>query len=297
MFRVDRPITEVLRQHFTLSAEVIPPRNGQEAQILNELSSLIAAGAEFLSVTKGAGGSLRAGSLPIAQVVKERFGVPCIAHFTCRDLIPEEVENQLVDHSYFGIRNILALRGDPPLNNPDWKPKDGSYAYAYQLIEQIARLNRGQYLSRTGPAMEFCIGAAAYPEHPVTAERREFFQRKIDAGAQYGITQMVFDPEAYGRFVADFSVPVLAGTRVLASQEQALRMTQRFGCAVPDWLLDRLPPESLVKSDTASARALAWEAFLELAQRLKNAGAPGLHLFVLGDTVGTSEVITRLRKS
>src|SRR4051812_24792095 len=113
-FRFDEKLTSVLaRQKFTLSAEVIPPRNGvEQGKVLLQIQTLIEAGAQFLSVTKGAGGSLRGGSLPIAQLIKERFLKPCIAHFTCRDLTPAEVENQLMDHHYFGIRNILALRGD-----------------------------------------------------------------------------------------------------------------------------------------------------------------------------------------
>ena len=120
LFRPDRTLTEVLaRGRFTLSAEVIPPRNGAEqATVLATIARLIDSGAHFLAVTKGAGGSLRGGSLPIAQAIKDQFGVPCIAHFTCRDLLPEEVENQLIDHHYFGIRNLLALRGDPPDGQP-----------------------------------------------------------------------------------------------------------------------------------------------------------------------------------
>src|SRR6185312_2572695 len=128
-FRSDIKLTDFLKQNgFTSSAEVIPPRNGSEQQkILQQVQTLIGAGAQFLAVTKGAGGSLRGGSLPIAQVIKEQYGVPAIAHFTCRDLSAHEVENQLIDHHYFGIRNILALRGDPP-NGPDglpmpWKPR------------------------------------------------------------------------------------------------------------------------------------------------------------------------------
>src|SRR6476469_8888724 len=122
-FKSDQKLTDVLAQGFTISAEVIPPRNGSEQlRILQQIQTLVRSGAQFLAVTKGAGGSLRGGSLPIAQSVKERFGVPCIAHFTCRDLTSVDVENQLMDHHYFGIRNILALRGDPPDGQPDWKP-------------------------------------------------------------------------------------------------------------------------------------------------------------------------------
>src|SRR3954465_5654225 len=141
-FRPDKKLVKVLSsQNFTLSGEVIPPRNGSnQEKILGQIESLITSGAQFLAVTKGAGGSLRGGSLPIAQLIKERYGVPCIAHFTCRDLTPPEVENQLMDHHYFGIRNILALRGDPPDGQPDWKPREGGYSYAHELIQQIRRL-------------------------------------------------------------------------------------------------------------------------------------------------------------
>src|SRR4051812_6893204 len=144
-FRSDQKLIDVLRHgSFTLSAEVIPPRNGMEqTQALAQIRTLVVAGAQFLAVTKGAGGSLRGGSLPIAHAIKEQFKLPCIAHFTCRDLTPSEVENQLIDHHYFGIRNILALRGDPPDGQPDWKPRDGGYSYAHQLIAQIRNLNQG----------------------------------------------------------------------------------------------------------------------------------------------------------
>src|SRR6476660_5787763 len=99
-FRPHQKLTDVLsRQKFTLSAEIIPPRNGSEqGKVLQQIDSLIGSGAQFLAVTKGAGGSLRGGSLPIAQVIKEQYGVTCIAHFTCRDLTAMEVENHLMDH-------------------------------------------------------------------------------------------------------------------------------------------------------------------------------------------------------
>src|SRR4051812_24776492 len=167
-FRSDQKLSDVLSsQRFTLSAEVIPPRNGSDqTKVLNQIQSLIEAGAQFLAVTKRAGGSLRGGSLPIAQIIKDNFSVPCIAHFTCRDLTPFEVENQLIDHHYFGIRNILALRGDPPDGQTEWSPRDGGYLFAHQLIAQIKNLNAGIYLPRAnGPKSDgsertdFCIGA------------------------------------------------------------------------------------------------------------------------------------------
>jgi methylenetetrahydrofolate reductase (NADPH) len=289
LFRPDRTVTQVLaRGRFTLSAEVVPPRNGAEqAAVLGQVAQLIDAGAQFLAVTKGAGGSLRGGSLPIALAIKEQFGVPCIAHFTCRDLTPEEVENQLIDHHYCGVRNILALRGDPPDGQPDWQPLPGSHKYAHQLISQITALNAGNYLPRAGgPEAEadsptdFCVGAAVYPEHPNPEERIAFFKQKVDSGAQFAITQMVFDADAYGRFLdrcerASLNVPVLPGTRVLRSRASARRTAEKYGVSLPETMLRTLP-----RLDDPNAAERTQDVFLGLVERLRCLGAPGIHLFV-----------------
>ncbi|HXI15079.1 MAG TPA: methylenetetrahydrofolate reductase [Chloroflexota bacterium] len=308
LFRPDRKLTQVLTHgaqgRFTLSAEVIPPRNGAEqAAVLDQVAQLVASGAQFLAVTKGAGGSLRGGSLPIAQAIKEQFGVPCIAHFTCRDLLPEEVENQLMDHHYFGIRNILALRGDPPDGQPGWQPTPGSHRYAHQLIAQISDLNCGVYRLRpNGPSVasqtptDFCIGAAVYPEHPSPQERTDFFKRKVDAGAEYAITQMVFDPDAYGRFLdscekAGLDIPVLPGTRVLRSRTAARRTAEKYAVSIPDSTLRALP--SLQDPD-GSQRAL--DLFMPLVERLRHLGAPGIHLFVT-DTATACAALSSLAQT
>lgn len=289
----DRKISDLLRESpFTLSAEIVPPRNGSDRQaIVKQIESLKNAGCQFLAVTKGAGGSLRGGSLPIAQLIKEGFQTPCIAHFTCRDLLPEEVENQLVDHHFLGIRNILALRGDPPRGVDTWEPRPGSYPYAYQLVEQIRALNDGRFLEREGfktkprESMDFSVGVACYPESPNANEHLEHFTRKVRAGAEYAITQMLFCADSYSRFIdsiaaAGCSIPVLPGTRLLRSREQAAKMSARFGVSVPADYLNRL-----AASDTdPSAQTASLEASHHLMEKLKQAGAPGLHLFVLSDT-------------
>lgn len=300
-FKLDEKLTDVLaRTRFTLSAEVIPPRNGTEqGKVLNQISTLVESGAQFLAVTKGAGGSLRGGSLPIAQTIKEQFGVPCIAHFTCRDITAHEVENSLMDHHYFGIRNILALRGDPPDGQPDWRPREGGYQYAHQLISQIRAMNEGKYLLRPGGPVaedhlrtEFCIGAAAYPEHPNEEERAHFFKLKVEAGAQYGITQMIFDTDAYARFQDlcarhGVLVPLLPGTRLLKSAAQARRIAAKFGVSVPASLLARLP-------ETDATLEQSVELFLSQVERFKSLGAKGIHLYVLADTQGAAQSIKTL---
>lgn len=304
-FKIDQKLTDVLTQgRFTLSAEVLPPRNGSEQrQVLEQIERLIGSGAEFLAVTKGAGGSLRGGSLPIAQTIKEQFGVPCIAHFTCRDLTPADVENQLMDHHYFGIRNILALRGDPPDGQTEWTPREGGYQFAHQLIQQIRELNAGKYLTRTGgpevkdqEPTDFCIGAAVYPEHPNEKERIEFFRQKVQAGAEFGISDMLFDPEVYARFLdlcgkAGASVPILPGTRILKSQAQARRMMSKFRVTVPESTLRALP-----ELDGPGAMERGLELFMNQVERLKAYGAPGIHLFVIVDTDGACKALEKLQR-
>jgi methylenetetrahydrofolate reductase (NADPH) len=311
-YRPDIKITDLLGRpgKFTLSAEVIPPRNGAEqSKVLDQVAALVEAGAEFLSVTKGAGGSLRGGSLPIAQLIKERLQVPCIAHFTCRDLTAAEVENHLMDHHYFGIRNILALRGDPPDGQPDWKPREGGHSFAYELLEQIRNLNQGRYLSRTGyqadaevrESTDFCLGAAAYPEHPDPEERIRFFELKARAGAEYGITDMCFDITAWSRFrdecaARGITIPLLPGTRLLRTREQAERVMKKFRVSVPAAILNQLPSKEDAERDPEGAENRSVELLLELTASFKAVGAPGLHLFVISDTSGASKALRELRR-
>jgi methylenetetrahydrofolate reductase (NADPH) len=301
----DRKITDILGSgSFTISAEIIPPRNGASpTSIVKQIENLTTSGAQFLSVTKGAGGSLRGGSLPIAQMVKEGFRTPCIAHFTCRDLLPEEVENQLIDHHFFGIRNILALRGDPPVGVENWQPREGSYPYAYQLVEQIKRLNHGHYLERQGfksserEKLDFCVGVACYPDHEPRSQGMDFFQLKVEAGAEFAISQMLFNPEAYSRFLdasakRGIGIPTLPGTRILRSQEQALKSASRFSVTVSPQHLKRLPETDALAAQSPNA---AVDAFLALTEDFKKCGAPGVHLFVLSDTALATVALESLK--
>ena len=258
----------------------------------------------MLSVTKGAGGSLRGGSLPLVHLIKEQLRVPCIAHFTCRDITPQEVENQLIDHHYFGVRNILALRGDPPMGQPEWESREGAYDFAYQLIEQIKNLNQGGFLQRPGgretvhqESTEFCIGAAAYPEHPRAEEGLEYFKIKVDAGAEYGITQMLFDIENYARFVdslekAGIDIPIIPGTRVVQSREQVEKMCSMFNVQIPKSSYEKLPEK---KSQANQDQVI--EIFLDMAERFRELGAPGIHLFVLSDSKLPGKYFKRLSEA
>ena len=192
------------------------------------------------------------------------------------------------------------------MDQPNWTPNEGSYHYAYQLIEQIINLNRGNYLKRPGgqnpvelEAMDFCIGSAVYPEHPDENERIEFFKKKVLAGAEYGISQMLFDTDAYARFLDlcqkhKIHVPILPGTRVLKSRQQGERMAKRFEVGLPPELANSLPDEEAAKKDPEGAMEQSIEAFVKITERFKKLGAPGLHLFDLTDTVISCRLLKEL---
>jgi methylenetetrahydrofolate reductase (NADPH) len=289
----------------TLSAEIIPPRNGSEiSQIVAQIETLKKIPVDFLSVTKGAGGSLRGGTLPIAQLVRNRFETPALAHFTCRDYTIEEIENQLVDHSYSGVTNILALRGDPPDGQPDYfKPSQNRHTFAWQLVEQIANLNEGRYIARKGfdsdatkvrkgERTQFCIGVAAHPEHEPFSEAIDFFELKVKKGAQFAITQMIFQTEPYERFLnacekRNCLIPTLPGIRVITQASTAERMIKKFGCKIPSSFLEKLSKASTPED----AKKIGLEYSLNLSQNFLKAGAPGIHVFVMSDAQTGAELL------
>lgn len=310
----NKHITDIFREKkSTLSAEIIPPRNGTEMDaVYSQIEILKNAGVDFISVTKGAGGSLRGGTLPIAQLIESRFQIPSLAHFTCRDYTKNEIENNLMDHHYFGIDNILALRGDPPDGQPDYfKPAENRHSYAWQLVEQIQNLNSGKYIIREGfdqkkdfvgeglrkgHPTKFCIGAAAHPEWEPFEQSIEYFEKKIEMGAKFGITQMIFSEKPYAKFIETLakkghSIPILPGIFVVGSIKSAERMSQKFGCKIPQHYFDQLN-KAKTKED---AKKVGIDLTTELSRALLKSGAPGIHIFVMSDVASSAEVFKNLK--
>ncbi|MBN1156259.1 methylenetetrahydrofolate reductase [Candidatus Woesearchaeota archaeon] len=291
-------ITEILkRKAFTVSVEIVPPRNGADPEQLLSKISGIKGKVDFVSVTKGAGGSLRGGTLPMSHLVQERFGIETIAHFVCRERTKEEIENDLIDLQYLNIKNILALRGDPPAGAKDEK-WDGDYIYAYKLVEQIKRMNNGKYLPRkgleedwrNGMKTDFCILAAGHPENPPEKEI-EYMKAKVAAGAEVIITQMVFSFEEYKEYVemlrqAGINVPVIPGIRPVLSRKQAESMESFFGLNVNEKLKKGLMDES-------KAREFGLGYFAEMMRKLRAYKAPGVHFFVLNEVELVDELLKR----
>lgn len=299
-----KKITDLIRlKGFTISAELVPPRNGTCHDEIYKGISTLSGKVDFVSVTRGAGGSLRGGSLPISYYSQERYGIPTIAHFVCRERTAYEIENELIDLHHFGINNILALRGDPPAGSNE--PWDGDYRYAYNLVRQISHLNRGKYLAhvsqgtselRDGEKTDFCIFVAGHPEDPIQKEI-EHIKAKVDSGAQAIITQMVFACEDFDNYQkslrnAGITIPIIAGIRPLTSLRQAESCERFFGIPVPKLLKDGLNDD---KGENA-AKDFGIRYTAEMISKLKKHGAAGAHLFVLNDVSVLHDILAVLQK-
>ncbi len=298
-----KKITQLLKEKkFTISVELVPPRNGEGKEgILSKIKKLKGK-VDFVSITKGAGGSLRGGTSPISVFAKEQGTIP-IAHFVCRERTKAEIENDIIDLYYFDINNILALRGDPPAGAKD-EQWDGDYRYAYPLVKQISDLNKGRYLPRKnidkgefreGTKTDFCILVAGHPEDPIEEEIKHI-NAKVDAGAEVIITQMIFSFEDYKTYVENLrknniKLPVIPGIRPLTSIKQADSVENFFGLKVVDELKTMLKEAKTDKEAYESGINYT----VDMIKKLRDYKAPGVHLFVLNDVNIVEDLLQRIK--
>lgn len=292
MFK-QKSITEILgSRKFTFSAEIFPPRNGKPAKIiLGKLDMLSKMPIDFISVTKGAMGSMRGGTVPIGYMIPDRYKMNALVHFRCRDMNRREVENLLVDHMYFGTRNILAVLGDPLSGEPVKKLNPATHnRYASDLVRQISDMNDGRYLAmehggkpREGMKTKFCIGVACYPEAEDMDQEIFVMGEKTKAGAEFASTQMVFSASAYADYVhklrnAGIKIPIIPGIRPVTCMEHVVAAEEHFHANVPESL-----KKALKNADEKKANKVCLEFTVQLIHDLKKVGAPGVHMFTLND--------------
>ena len=285
------------KKRFSFSAEIIPPRNGVDfADVFQQIESFSQAGFDFISVTHGAGGSLRGGTLPICHFAQNKAGITGIAHLTCRGVTREDLENSLIDHHYFGIHNILALRGDPPDGiGAAFRNVPGGFSYAHELIELISNMNRGRYLVRKGfdqkqPYKEglstnFCIGSACYPEDPQDQDI-EYLKIKKEKGAHFSISQLIYDTDILEIFFKKAKnlwgdeFPIIPGIRIPHSYSQLKRMEEKFLVNVPKQLLLSMKKAEERSIEAMHDAGLDWAA--RFVEKAMSWGMQGVHIFVMG---------------
>lgn len=220
------------------SFEFFPPKTPKgEANLLRSLERLAPLAPDFVSVTYGAGGSTRTRTLDVVARIKQNTGIEPMAHLTCAGATREELAAVIDGLGEVGVRNILALRGDPPKGEDTFVATEGGFRYASELIAFIRE--RG----------DFCVGAACYPEVHIEAESADadlgHLVTKVNAGADFLITQLFFDNDVFNKFVgrvrdAGVGVPIVAGIMPVTNLGQVERFTKMCGASIPAPLHDRL---------------------------------------------------------
>ena len=271
-----------------ISFEFFPPRTPEGVGKLRDARTQLAAlKPEYFSVTFGAGGSTREGTLATVMEI-HREGLSVAPHISCIGTSRESVRTLLEGYRGHGIHRLVALRGDLPSGAAGGA---GDFRYANELVEFI-RAETGDW---------FEIEVAAYPEyHPQArspAEDLQSFVRKVNAGADSAITQYFYNIDAYARFVDDVSalgctVPIVAGVMPIINYTQLARFSDACGAEIPRWIRQRL--ESF-GDDRTSIRAFGLDVVADLCERLIAAGAPGLHFYTLNQAETTVELCERLR--
>ncbi len=277
------------------SFEFFPPKTDDGVrQLFETVEALRPLGPAFVSVTYGAGGSTRARTLDLVTRLKRETEVEAVAHVTCVGASRDEIGAVLDEVAAAGIQNVLALRGDPPRGERTFVPHPEGFRYASELIGFV----------RSQPARwSFCIGAAAYPEGHVEARDLALdlanTRRKVEAGADFLVTQIFFENAHYFRFVeraraAGIAVPVLPGIMPMQNVEQIERFTAMCGASIPTALRAAMEVRR-GDADAAQQLGVAY-ASLQCADLLRR-GAPGVHFYTLNRSPSSRAILAALRAS
>jgi methylenetetrahydrofolate reductase (NADPH) len=276
--------------HF--SFEFFPPKDetGVE-QLFRTVTELKAIKPAYVSVTYGAGGSTRRLTVELVRRIKSETGIEAMAHLTCVGMTRDEIAIEVEQIVNAGIDNILALRGDPPKGQTEFKAVAGGLSHGNELVAFI----RERYPN-------VCIGIAGYPEkHPAAldfASDLTALKRKVDAGADFVVTQLFFDDRDYFAFVEraralGITVPILPGIMPITNVSQIKRFTAMCGAHIPARLLARLEG---VQDDDKALRAMGVAHAVKQCQWLLKGGVPAIHFYTLNRSTATLEILRRLNE-
>lgn len=300
------------------SFEIIPPQKGKNIQELyNNIDPLMEFNPPFIDVTTSreefiyidkAGlferkiTRMRPGTLGICAAIKHKYDVDTVPHVLCGGFTKEETEYLLVDCHYLGINNVMALRGDAMKHQKYFEAAKGGHLYAKDLVSQIQDLNKGKYLHdviEVDDKSDFCIGVAGYPEKHIEAPSLQTdlkrLKEKVDAGADYVVTQMFFDNEKYFQFVeaakaAGINVPIIPGIKPIAVQRHLQLLPQVFKIDLPEDLIQAV--ENC--KDNKQVRQVGVEWAIKQSKELQKAGVPVLHFYSMGKSDNIKTIASAL---
>jgi len=288
------------------SFEIIPPKKGKSIQELyDNIDPLMEFKPPFIDVTTSREEyvyvekeglldrkmtRMRPGTVGICAAIKHKYDVDTVPHVLCGGFTKEETEYLLVDCHYLGIENVMALRGDAMSHQKYFEPSKGGHQYAKELVTQIQNLNCGKYLHEVIEAdncADFCIGVAGYPEKHLEAPSLQTdlkrLKEKVDAGADYVVTQMFFDNQKYFEFVdaakkAGINVPIIPGIKPLAVKRHLQLLPQVFRIDIPENLINAVESCRTNKD----VRKVGIEFAIQQSKELLAAGVPVLHYYSMG---------------
>ena len=314
-------ITEILAKskecQFTF--EILPPLKGQKAQdIFDHIDPLMEFKPSFIDVTyhreetvykRLPSGLLqekvvrkRPGTVGICAAIMHRYDTEAVPHVLCGGFTREDTENVLIDLNFLGIENVVALRGDQARGESYFTPKPEGNTFSIDLVRQINDLNEGRYLDedlQNSTATDFCIGVAGYPEKHFEAPSLNIdinhLKSKVDAGADYIVTQLFFDNQKYFEFVAKcrdagITVPIIPGLKPLVTKRQLSLLPQIFHVDIPD----TLAIEALKCKDNDAVLKLGIAWCIEQSKELQRAGVPVLHYYSMGKSTNIQEIASAI---
>lgn len=299
------------------SIEIIPPMKGQHlGELMSHIEPLMEFKPPFIEVTyhreeyieKLVDGVIkripirkRPGTLGICAAIMQKFQVEAVPHVICGGFTTEETEDFLIDLHYLGIENALILRGDQEKGEERFIPKPGGHAYANELVQQVANMNKGILLHEETESFptNFCIGVAAYPEKHFEAVSMEedlrYLKQKVDAGADYIVTQMFFDNKKYFDFVdacraIGINVPIIPGIKPLATAKQLDILPSIFHLEIPSDL-----SKAVKASDSnAAIKQVGIEWAVAQGKELIKAGVPALHFYTMSKSDSVRAIASEL---
>ncbi len=290
------------------SFEILPPLKGKSIQsIYDGIDPLMEFKPRFVNVTyhreefiykERENGLLekiairkRPGTVGICAAIMNKYQVDAVPHLICGGFSKEETENALIDLQFLGIDNVLALRGDSIKTETSFKPHKDGHRFAVELIEQVTEINKGNYMMddvQLEPT-DFCIGTAGYPEKHFEAMNLttdlQFLKAKVEAGAEYIVTQMFFDNEKYFAFVKacreiGINVPIIPGLKPIKTLEHITFLPKFFKIDYPE----ALSSELLKCKDSKQVEKLGIEWGIQQSRELKEAGVPCIHYYTMSNS-------------